>query len=74
MVRKIIVSAAAASLVTVSVAAGAADANRVSSSVENAEALAGSNDGPFYVMALLLAIGALVIITSNDGGDEPASP
>jgi|GEM_PF-2311831 len=74
MVRKFIVSAAAASLVTVSMGASAAEADRVSSSVAGAESLAGENDAPFYLMGLLLAIAALVIITSNDGDDEPASP
>jgi len=74
MVRKFMVFAAAASLAIGSIAASAAEVDRAPSSLTKAESLSGEGDAAFYVLALLVAVAAIVIIASNDGDDEPASP
>lgn len=73
MLRKIVLSAAAASLATASVSAQAAEVERASSGVTDAESMVGEGASMFYLLGFLAALAALVVLASEDG-NSPASP
>ena len=64
---------AALAALTLAAAPAAAQASRAASPVDDAETLT-SGTTIAWVFAVLMAIGAIVIITDDDGNDLPSSP
>ena len=64
---------AALAALTLAAAPAAAQASRAASPVDDAETLT-SGTTIAWVFAVLMAIGAIIIITDDDGNDLPSSP
>jgi hypothetical protein len=64
---------AALAAVSFAAAPAAAQANRTAAPVEDTETLAGGATIA-WIMAAIMVVGAILIITDDDGNDAPSSP